>query len=105
MPTSGRLLRRDGGVSGLPRDQTGLQPTPCLIATRGCESRASPVSSRAPVMNRLRIAAFCFPFLTATAFAAERPETSWPLLAAPPGPAKPGPPRAADADAETYAIC
>jgi tetratricopeptide (TPR) repeat protein len=56
-------------------------------------------------MSPFRIAAFCLPFLAAPAFAAERPEAGWPLLAAPPGPAKPGPPRAADADAETYAKC
>jgi len=41
----------------------------------------------------------------APAVAAERPDSGWPLLAAPPGPAKPGPLRAADADAETYAKC
>lgn len=41
------------------------------------------------------------------AAAAEPPadQSGWPLLAAPPGPAKPEPPRPADSDAATYARC
>lgn len=57
-------------------------------------------------MSRLGIVvALCLPVLAAPAVAAERPDSGWPLLAAPPGPAKGGPPRAADADAATYAKC
>ena len=56
-------------------------------------------------MSRLRILAFCFSFFAIPALAAERPEADWPLLTAPPRPTKPGPPRAADADAEKYAKC
>jgi tetratricopeptide (TPR) repeat protein len=58
-------------------------------------------------MNQLRLAALCLAFFAAaTAEAAEPPDSSgWPLLAAPPRQAKPGPPRPADADAATYARC
>jgi tetratricopeptide (TPR) repeat protein len=54
---------------------------------------------------RLTGLALCLSILYATALAAERPESGWPLLAAPPPAARPGPPRAADADAATYARC
>lgn len=56
-------------------------------------------------MSRLRTLAFCFSFFAIPALAAERLESGWPLLAAPPGPARPGPPRAADADAAKYGKC
>jgi tetratricopeptide (TPR) repeat protein len=59
-------------------------------------------------MMHLRLAALalCLSMLAAPASAAERPDAGgWPLLAAPPGRAKVGPPRAADADAATYAKC
>jgi tetratricopeptide (TPR) repeat protein len=61
---------------------------------------------RQSVMAYLRLVAVCLVFLAAPAFAAGSPESAdWPLMAAPPKSAKPGPPRAADADAATYAKC
>lgn len=56
-------------------------------------------------MTRFRITtlALCVSALAVSAVAAERPETGWPLLSAPP--ARSGAPRAADADADTYAKC
>ena len=65
-------------------------------------------------MSRLRILTFCFQLLAAVAvvalaaaptLAAEPVDSGWPLLAAPPAPARPGPRRAAEADAESYAKC
>jgi tetratricopeptide (TPR) repeat protein len=57
-------------------------------------------------MIRFLTLVFGVSLLAATVHAAEPPGAAgWPLLAAPPGPARPGPPRAADADAETYAKC
>ena len=56
-------------------------------------------------MTRILALAFGCLLLAVPGFAAERPEAGRPLLAAPPGPAKPGPPRAADAEAEAYAKC
>jgi tetratricopeptide (TPR) repeat protein len=55
---------------------------------------------------RLIVLVLCVLTLAVPVLAAERPDSGgWPLLAAPPGRPKPGPPHAADADAETYAKC
>ena len=56
-------------------------------------------------MTRFLALAFACFLVAAPAFAAEQFDSGWPLMAAPPGRARPGPPRAADADAATYAKC